>query len=203
MPNTKPITVLAALALASAMGQAQEGGFSGALEQDVRAAAFRSNAPDPGQILSSIVLTFEPPARPESRIIIYFERGAKVEVTILKADVSLWDAIRPVLNAASINKNEVAKVMNVKQTHFAVDQATALDWLQGLQAAIKESLNLAGDQDHTVQLDGTLYQLQYRAQSSIMIEVPGPEIGAVTASAPPVVRWMDAVRRSVEAIPLK
>lgn len=167
-------------------------------------AAFPNESDHGSPLRFSLVLRFLPSFEPESQIVIRCEKSetGATSVDYAKATTSAVEVTyRDFLGERSPDVQAVAMKMGVKRVSFAATPGASRKWLEGFLRALASSA--AGIEKRAfnggVILDATEYRLQYTEEfNSLSFDFVGSPGGREHPNDLPVVKWMNATRRTIE-----
>jgi hypothetical protein len=147
------------------------------------------------------VVRMLPSSHPEVEIHLRFSRPEEpVQVEYLRARKQL-DTLWTGTLSPTPNPGIIAQQMQIQRQLIEIPVALGRKWIEELHIAFSESSAAFLERSQRVQLDGTKYVLIVQGELvNIDIAILGSEFGHVVANDAPLVRWMDGIRRDLEAL---
>jgi hypothetical protein len=209
MPDTKDrlsrrsALVLGLTSSVAAAGQSTRSVFP--MQRDLGAriidSAFGRNGNEGRKSILTVSLLFLPSFHSEREIVIRFETETRVTVEYIAATVS----VHTVLGLRnSIPDNEIDAVirsMKVVRKPFDVETRTVRSWIRDFWLAVSSSGSILREREikNVVQLDGTLYRIEYGAAiMGLNLSLLGSELDPDSQHDLPLIRWANRIRRFVE-----
>jgi hypothetical protein len=152
----------------------------------------------------SLVLRFQPSSQPPSQLAIRYLRDSSVLVeSLVASQTPVWALLQQHATTSQPDLQTAVTLMAVKRRTTELSIKDARKWLDAFWRAYADSASpLEKTQlDYVVQMDGTLYTIEYvDTRYRISFVLPGPELRYENSSDLPLIEWAVAVRKDIEAL---
>jgi hypothetical protein len=212
MPNAKDrLSRRSALMLAltssiAAAGQSTRSTFPAfAMQRNLHArivdSAFGRNRDESRNSILTISLLFMPSFHSEREIVIRFETEARVTVEYTAATVAAHTVLGMRNSIPDNEMDAVIRSMKVVRKPLNVEARTVRLWVRDFWIAVSSSASILREREikDLVQLDGTLYRIEYGAGLlGLNFGLLDSEIGSESRQDLPLVQWANRIHHFVE-----